>query len=127
MKHINVQRPPRPGIPRLPFSDAVEAGGTVYFSGRIGLDPATNRPPADATDEARLLMDDFRSVVAAAGLGMENVVSVQIFTTDVTLFDAFNAVYLSYFGEHLPARAFLGSGPLLFGARFELCAIAVRP
>ena len=127
MKHINVDRPPRPGIPRLPFSDAVEANGTVYFSGRIGLDPQTHLPPADAGDEARLLMDDFRNVVAAAGLRMQDVVSVQIFTPDVTLFGAFNAIYLSYFGENLPARAFLGSGPLLFGARFELCAIGVRP
>ena len=127
MKHINVERAPRPGVPRLPFSDAVEANGTVYFAGRIGLDPQTHRPPADASDEARLLMDDFRAVVAAAGLRMEDVASVQIFTPDVTLFSAFNEVYLTYFGENLPARAFLGSGPLLFGARFELTAIAVRP
>jgi reactive intermediate/imine deaminase len=117
--------PPR-GMDRLPFSDAVVAGETVYVSGRIGLDPVTRRPPADLADEARLLMDDLRGVLREAGATLDDLVMVTIFAPDVADFPAFNAVYLGYFGERLPARAFIGSGPLLFGARFELTAIAVR-
>jgi enamine deaminase RidA (YjgF/YER057c/UK114 family) len=57
---------------------------------------------------------------------MEHLVSLQIFCTDVSLFDQFNAVYRTYFTGKLPTRAFLGSGTLLFNARFELQGIAVK-
>jgi reactive intermediate/imine deaminase len=110
--------------PNLPFSDAVVVGDTVYLSGRIGLDPATGKPPADAEQEARLMLDGFKAVLAAEGLGMDDLVQVQIFCSDVSLFDRFNAIYRTYFTGELPARAFLGSGPLLFGAKFEIIGIA---
>lgn len=114
-----------PGMARWPFSDAVRAGDTLYLSGRLGLDPATRRPPADVSDEARNLMDDVRRVLTAAEMTTDDLVMVTIFAPDVAHFAAFNAVYLEYFSGPLPARAFIGSGPLLFGARFELTAIAI--
>jgi len=117
-------RPPS-GMTRLPFSDAVRAGETVYVSGRLGIDPQTGRPPEDPTDEARVLMEDVRTVLSAAGLTFDDLVMVTIFAPDVTHFATFNAVYTSYFEGPLPARAFIGSGPLLFGCRYELSAIAV--
>lgn len=111
----------------LPFSDAVWAGDTLYLSGHLGLEAATGKPPASATDEAKLVLDAFKKTLEAAGLGMNNLVSVQIFCPDVSLFNEFNAVYRTYFtGEAFPARAFLGSGELLFGARFEVQGIASR-
>ncbi len=127
LRHVVLpnRKPPR-GIDRFPFSDAVVAGDIVYVSGRIGLDPATGRPPAEAADEARLLMDDLCAVLRAADLTTADLAMVTIFAPDVGHFAAFNAVYLTYFGERLPARAFIGSGPLLFGARFELTAVAHR-
>ncbi|GAC1657860.1 MAG: RidA family protein [Acidobacteriaceae bacterium] len=114
--------------PSLPFSDAVEVGGTIYLSGRIGFVPGTTRVPDDPAEEARNLLDGFAAVLKTAGLAMQHLVSVQIFTPDVALFQLFNSVYVSYFpqGASLPARAFLGSGPLLFGARFEMIGIAHR-
>ena len=115
----------RPGMTRWPFSDAVRVGDTLYLAGRIGIDPATGTPPSDVADEARVLMDDVRRVLEAAHMTTNDLVMVTIFAPDVGDFAAFNAVYLSYFGDALPARAFIGSGPLLFGARFELTAIAV--
>jgi len=57
---------------------------------------------------------------------MDDLVNVQIFCSDVSLFETFNAVYRAYFSGDLPARAFIGSGPLLFGARFEIVAVAQR-
>jgi len=57
---------------------------------------------------------------------LDDLVSLQIFCPDVSLWEQFNAIYRTFFSGPLPARAFLGSGPLLFGARFEVMGIAVR-
>jgi 2-iminobutanoate/2-iminopropanoate deaminase len=114
-----------PGMARKPFSDAVLAGDTLYVSGAIGIDPQTGRPPGDAAAEARMMLDHIRAVLGEAGMTMDDLVMVQIYSPDVELFATFNAVYLAYFDGPLPARAFLGSGPLLFGARFEATATAV--
>ncbi len=111
----------------LPFSDAVWHGNTLYLSGHIGLDPKTARPPDSADAEARLVMDGVKRTLESAGLTMDNLLSVQIFCSDVSLFEAFNVVYRTYFTGEFPARAFLGSGPLLFDARFEVQGIAGKP
>lgn len=109
-----------------PFSDAVLAGDTLYVAGRLGMDPATGRPPATAEQEARNVLDGIEAVLAEAGMTMDDLVSVQVFCSDVSLYGAFNSVYREYFDDDPPARAFLGSGTLLFGARFEVTGIAVR-
>lgn len=109
-----------------PFSDAVLAGDTLYVAGRLGMDPRTGRPPATAEQEARNVLDGIRAVLAEAGMTMDDLVSVQVFCSDVSLYGAFNEVYREYFDDDPPARAFLGSGTLLFGARFEVTGIAVR-
>ncbi|MGB6876535.1 MAG: RidA family protein [Candidatus Acidiferrales bacterium] len=114
------------GYGPLPFSNGVMAGDTFYMSGHIGLDAATKKVPADAEQEARLMLDAFRETLSRAKLGMEDLVFVQVFCSDVSLFDKFNAIYRTYFSGEFPARAFLGSGPLLFGARFEIQGIAVK-
>lgn len=121
-KHINL-----PGrAVSAPFSDAVLVGDTLYLAGRIGLVPGTRRVPETAEEEARNVLDQVKGVLAEAGMTMDDIVSVQVFCSDVSLFDTWNEVYPTYFGKELPARAFIGSGPLLFGARFEIQAIAVR-
>jgi reactive intermediate/imine deaminase len=111
----------------LPFTDAVLAGDTLYVSGRIGLDPETRKVPANIEDEVHLLMDAVKASVTDAGMTMDDVVNVTIYCPDLTLYDRFNAVYKTYFtAGRYPARAFIGSGPLLFGGHFEITAIAVR-
>jgi len=110
---------------KLPFSDAVRVGDTLYVAGRLGVDRATGKPPPDPADEARTLMSDVRAVLAAAGMTPDDLVNVTVFAPEVGHFATFNAVYVTYFSGPLPARAFIGSGPLLFGCRFELTAIAV--
>ena len=110
----------------LPFNDAVQAGDTLYIAGRIGFRPGTSQIPDDPSEEARYMLDGVRDVLAQAGMGMNDLVNVQIFCSDVSLFNTFNAVYKQYFTGDLPARAFIGSGPLLFGARFEIIGVAVR-
>ena len=111
---------------QAPFSDGILVGDTLYLAGRIGLDPATRKPPATAEQEVLNVLDQFKTVLAAADMTMDDLASVQVFCSDVSLFDTWNKVYPTYFTKEFPARAFIGSGPLLFGARFEMQAIAVR-
>jgi 2-iminobutanoate/2-iminopropanoate deaminase len=108
-----------------PFSRAVRIGDTVYLAGHIGRD-SDGKVPSDPADEARLVMDAFKATLAEAGLVMDDLVSVQVFCADVSLYDTFNGVYRRYFTNAYPARAFIGSGPLLFGARFEVVGVAVK-
>jgi enamine deaminase RidA (YjgF/YER057c/UK114 family) len=103
----------------------VLVGNTLYLSGTIGLD-ANRQVPATAEAEARLVLDNVKGTLEAAGMSMDDLVSVQVFCSDVAHYDAFNAVYRTYFRREFPARAFLGSGTLLFGARFEVMGIAVK-
>jgi len=124
-KHIVMKRA-TPAAANAPFSEGVLVGDTLYIGGHIGLDPATGKPGATPEDEARLVMDAFKRTVEAAGMAMDEVVSVQVHCSDVSFYDAFNGVYRTYFHGDYPARAFLGSGKLLFGARFEVLGIAVK-
>jgi 2-iminobutanoate/2-iminopropanoate deaminase len=116
-----------PGRPAgLPFSDAVLVGDTLYLAGRIGIDPVTGQAPADVDAEIKLLLDGVEAVLAEAGMHMDDLVSVQIFSPDSSLWQLFSAAYAKRFALELPARAFIGSGPLLLGGRFEMVGVAVR-
>ena len=119
--------PPPGGYGKLPFSPGVLAGNTFYLSGHLGIDPTTRKIPVDVDQEIRLMLDAFRATLEKADLSMQDLVYVQIFSSDVSLYDRFNAMYRTYFTEPLPARAFIGSGPLLFGAHFEIQGIATAP
>ena len=123
--YVDHQSPP--GSPPLPFSDAVLSGDTLYVAGQLGIDPRTGSAPADPAAEARLVMDAVKRTVESAGLTMDDLVSVTIYCTDLQLYDAFNAIYRTYFhGPHYPARAFIGSDKLLRGAHFEVQGVATR-
>ncbi|MXW66488.1 MAG: RidA family protein [Gemmatimonadales bacterium] len=121
-EYINPRHASEEGV--LPFSGAVWVGDLLFVSGSLGL--VDGRPPNDAEEEARLVMEAIKNTVEEAGITMDDLVSVQVFCSDVALYDVFNEVYRTYFTENFPARAFLGSGPLLFGARFEVMAIGSR-
>lgn len=124
-KHIVLKRA-NAAASSAPFSEAVLAGNTLYVSGHIGIDPATGKPGATPEDEARLVMDSIKRTIEAAGMTMDDLVSVQVFCSDVSFYQAFNGVYKTYFHGNYPARAFLGSGKLLFDARYEVMGIAVK-
>ena len=109
----------------LPFSGGVLVGNTLYLSGAIGIDEE-RQVPDTAEEEARNVLNAVREALEAADMSMDDLVSVQIFCSDVAHYDVFNQVYRTYFTGEFPARAFLGSGTLLFGARFEVQGIAVR-
>ncbi len=114
------------GVGDLPFSSAVAVGDTLYLAGHIGFDSGTRKPAGDPEREARDVLDSVRDTLTRAGYAMQDIVSLTIFCPDLLLYDTFNKVYRTCFRPPFPARAFIGSGPLLFGARFEIQAIAVK-
>ena len=71
-------------------------------------------------------MENFKATLALADMTLDDLVSVTIYSPDLSLYGDFNEVYRSYFDGDFPARAFIGSGPLLFGMRYEMQAVAVR-
>lgn len=109
----------------LPFSSAVLVGNTLYIAGTTGVDPG-DKSPMTPQHEARKVMDRVKAVVEQSGMTMDDVVSVQVFCTDLADYDAFNGVYKTYFREGYPARAFIGISKLTFGARFEVMGIAIK-
>lgn len=106
-----------------PFSGGVNVNGTVYLSGRLGLE--NGAVPADPAQEARNVLNTIKNTLESGGLTMDDLVYVQVFCTDLSLYEVFNEVYRSFFSAEFPARAFIGAGSLLNGARFEIQAIAV--
>jgi len=118
-------RPSLPGGDGPPFSGAVRVGDTLYLSGDIGLDE-NQKVPATAKAEATLLLDGIKSTLESAGYTMDDLVTVTVYCSDVKHYADFNEIYRGYFTKEYPARAFVGAGTLLFDARFELQAIAVK-
>ena len=116
-------RSPADGDGAAPFSGAAWVGNTLYLSGMLGLEGG--QVPETAEQEAANVLDAMRAVLEGEGLTMDDLVVVQVFASDVADYGAFNSVYRTYFTSEFPARAFLGSGPLLFGARFEVMGTAV--
>jgi 2-iminobutanoate/2-iminopropanoate deaminase len=123
-QHIVLNR--TPDMKALPFSDGVLVGNTLYVAGHVGIDPKTNKPAAKPEDEAQLAMEGVKQTVEAAGMTMDDLVSVQVFCSDLSLYDTFNTVYRTYFHGGYPGRAFIGNGTLFHGARFEVLGVAVK-
>ena len=108
-----------------PYSGAVLVGDTLYLAGALGTDENLEIPD-DPADEARNVMNAIRSNVEAAGMTMDDIVSIQVFCTDLSQYQAFNDVYRTFFTQEYPARAFIGVANLLFDARFEVQGIAIK-
>lgn len=116
--------------PGQPYSAAVRAGNTVYFSGRLGLSQEVRamEPGADRVrEEVRLIMEGFGEIFEEAGVDFEDVVSATVFITDLEYYDALNEVYLEYFPEDAPARAAVEVSGLVAGAMVEIKFVAVAP
>ncbi|MEY2168627.1 MULTISPECIES: RidA family protein [unclassified Rhodanobacter] len=109
-----------------PYSQAVRAGDTVYFSGQIPLDPATgNVVEGDITAQTRRVFDNLVAVAQAAGGSLAQFVRVGIYVTDLANFAAVNAVMAEYFQAPYPARATIEVSALPKGVQVEVDAIMV--
>ena len=109
-----------------PYSQAVRAGNTVYFSGQIPLDPATgNLVEGDIAAQARRAFDNLKAVAEAAGGSLDRVVRLGLYLTDLSQFAAVNAVMQEYFAAPYPARSTIQVAALPKGAAFEVEATMV--
>ena len=113
-------------VARLPFTNGLPVGDSVYVSGHLGVDPAVGKPSDNPEEEAKKVLDAVEAPLKQQGLGMDDLVYVEIFCTDLKLYTAFNKVYGSMFHKTYPARAFIGVKELLFNAHFEVMGIAVK-
>lgn len=110
-----------------PYSQAVEAGGCVYVSGQLPINPATGQMAEGGVAElTRQSLANIRAILAEAGLGMENVVKTTVMLADMADFAEMNAVYAEFFTAPFPARSAFAVKALPKGARVEIECLAVR-
>lgn len=109
-----------------PYSQAVRAGNTVYFSGQIPLDPATgNLVEGDIAVQTRRVFDNLTAVAEAAGGSLANIVRVGIYVTDLGNFATVNQVMAEYFQAPYPARSTIEVSGLPKAAQVEVDAVMV--
>jgi len=91
-----------------PYSPGILVDGTLYISGLVGQDLKTKEFPATFEEEVKTTLNNVGLVLKAAGMDFKDVVSVQVYLTDIDLFARMNAVYTTFFSEPRPARTTVG-------------------
>lgn len=112
-----------------PYSQAIEAGGFIFCSGQVALDPASTEKKLvgeDAATQAKQVLTNIKGLLESQGLTMENVVKATVFAADIKDFQAVNAVYATFFTKEPPARSFFQVGALPLGAKVEIEVIAYK-
>lgn len=108
-----------------PYSQAVQAGSTVYLSGQIGLDPASMTLAEGLDAQAVRVFENLKAVAAAAGGSLDDAVRVTIYLTDLANFGKVNELMAQYFRQPYPARATVGVKELPRAALVEVDAVLV--
>ena len=123
--HADDRKPVRPASssPAGPYTPGILAGGTLYVSGQIGRD-ATGKIAESFEDEVKQCLENAGTVLKEAGYAFSDAVTVQVYLTDMTLFERMNKVYLTYFPEPRPARTTVGVAKLVGTARIEITVTA---
>ncbi len=110
-----------------PYSQAIEASGTIYVSGQLPIDPATGEFSGPGIEEqTRQSLTNIRNILKAAGADMNNVVKTTVLLADIADFAAMNQIYGEFFEAPYPARAAFQAAALPKGARVEIEAVAVK-
>jgi 2-iminobutanoate/2-iminopropanoate deaminase len=107
-----------------PFSAGILSGDTLYISGQTGTDPKTGKMPEDFEAEVRQTLDNVGLILKEAGMSFDDAVSVQVYLTDMGLFQSMNGVYTKYFKEPRPTRTTVGVAKLVGTARVEITVTA---
>ena len=111
-----------------PYSHAVRAGGLLFCSGQIPLDPATGELTGEtAGDQMRRCLENLQAVCAAAGATLADAVRVTVYLLDMSAFAEVNEVYATFFESDPPARVAVGVAALPRGALVELDAVVALP
>lgn len=122
MKTISTPAAPRPGGH---YSQAVVHNDMVYLAGQLPVHPETGETAAGSVaDQTRLVLENIRAVLEAAGSDVNHVLKVTIFVPDISSWRTVNEVYAEFFGDHRPARAVVPTRDLHHGCLIEVDAIA---
>ncbi len=110
-----------------PYSQAVKAGGFLFVSGQLPVNPATGAfPDGGVTEQTRQSLTNLKSILTAAGMSLDDVVRVGVFLQNMDDFAAMNEVYGAFFTKDCPARAAVQVAKLPKDALVEIEAIAYR-
>lgn len=110
-----------------PYSQAIEANGTIYVSGQLPINPATSEFAEGGIKELTAQsLTNIKNILAEAGLTMTNVVKTSVFLADMADFAEMNEVYAQFFSAPFPARSAVAVKTLPKGARVEIECIAVK-
>ena len=109
-----------------PYSQAIEANGTLYVSGQIPVNPADGSVPDSIEDQTRQALKNVGAILAEAGMGYGNGVKTTVLLNDIADFKAMNGVYAEFFTEDKPARACFQVAALPMGVKVEIEAVAVK-
>jgi len=97
--------PPGVPVPRGPYSPAVKAGGFIFVSGQVPVDPATNQVMlGDVKHETRIILNNIKRILEGAGASLAQVVKCHVYLANGSDFAAMNEVYAEFFGQDKPAR-----------------------
>ena len=108
-----------------PYCHAARSGSLVFTSGQIPVDPATGAlVEDDIISQTRQVFTNLKTVLEAAGLGLENVVKTTVYLKDMAEFPQLNEIYAEHFGEHTPARSTIQVAALPLDCRVEIEAVA---
>ncbi|MEO8944864.1 MAG: RidA family protein [Gemmatimonadaceae bacterium] len=112
-------------IPAGHYSQAVVHGGFVFVAGQLPIDPANPARQLDTIEEqTEIALANVAAILKAAGSGMDRVVQMTVYVSDVSLWGKVNAVYARIMGDHRPARAVVPTRELRHGMMIEVQAIA---
>jgi 2-iminobutanoate/2-iminopropanoate deaminase len=121
-KHVTSTQAPKP---IGPYSQGVIAGGLMFVSGQIALDPATGEfVPGDVEAQTEQVLKNILAILKEAKMGPENLVKCTVYLADLADFPRMNDVYARYLGKEPPARSTIQAAALPKGARVEIDAIA---
>ena len=121
-KHVSTSQAP---TPIGPYSQGVIAGGLLFVSGQIAIDPASNQPVAgDIEAQTEQVMKNLLAVLKAAKMGADNVVKTTVFLADLADFPRMNEVYARFLGKTPPARSTIQAAGLPRGVKVEIDVIA---
>ena len=108
-----------------PYSHGVKAGGWLFLSGQIPLHPGTGKLVGDSMEEqTERVLENVKTLLAAAGMSLEDVVQCTVYMTDLSEFGSMNQVYARYFPQDPPARVTVGVASLPKGAKIEISLVA---
>lgn len=109
-----------------PYCHAKVAGGLLFASGQLGLDPATGTLPAGIEAQTKQSLENVGAVLTAAGMDYGDVVKTTVFLADMNDFGAVNAIYASYFSSDPPARSCVAVKTLPKNALVEIEVVAAK-